>query len=256
MKVAKKVSRVYKSKRKTNTKSFVKAVNAIANKVIQRAAEKKSWFAYGTNIPIPATSLGTPEYKNCVPTLVQGVQASQRVGNAVTVKGGYIKGYVNLLPYDAVSNNTPVPVYVKMWLISAKDINTNNLASTQISVDFLDILNGSIGLQGNMLDMILSVNNTSYTVHAEKIVKLGVGAITSVGPVGTNGYYEGSSQFSAPFNFNIGKYLKTLKFDDASSNTATNKNLFLCFQCISANGGTAIIPAEYHYAIKVDYTDL
>jgi len=62
---------------------------------------------------------------------------------------------------------------------------------------------------------------------------------------------------SVPFSFSYGKHCKTLKFDD-SGPVPTNRNMFIVFQAVSANGasGGGYIPAEYHYTNRVDYEDL
>jgi len=193
-----------------------------------------------------------------MPVVSQGTGHSNRVGNEIRVRSGYVRGHVNLLPYDATLNNSPIPCYVKIWILSCKEKNGSALASTSIGNDFLDIVNSSIGLQGNMLDVELSVNKDAWTVHASKTIKLGVGAITSVGPVGTNGYYEGTSSFSTPFSFNIGKFMKApLKYDDTDT-TVVNKNMFIVFQCVPANGasGSSQLMAEFHYSTRVDYEDM
>lgn len=258
------------SSRKSSKKPFRRSKRSISKfsrpskvltkqvkQIISRETENKVWFNYGVNNMIPNTITGTPVYQNLIPLLSQGVGKSQRIANEINVKSGYIKGYVNLLPYDATTNNLPIPAYVKIWIISCKQQNTTSLGATNIGTNFFDIVNGTVGMQGNMLDMDFSVNRDGWTVYASKTIKLGVGAITSVGPVGTNGYYEGTSSFSVPFNFNIGKHLKKVKYDDSAS-SPTNKNMFIIFQTVPANGasGASQIMAEYHYSTRIEYEDL
>lgn len=250
--VAKKARRV--SRKSSSTR---KSITKIVKSVISRQAENKIWIDYGINQTIPVTVGNVPVSKNLVPLLTQGTTKSNRIGNEINVKGGYVRGHVNLLPYDVTLNSGPIPVWLRIWILTCKQENTTNLSSTFISSNFLDINTTTVGLQGNMLDMDLPVSKDNWIVHTSKTIKLGVGAITSVGPVGTNGYYEGSSSFSVPFYFNIGKYLKKIKYDD-NNNFPTNKNMFIVFQAVPANGsnGGNQIPAEFHYTTRITYEDM
>jgi len=235
-----------------------KAIVKIVKSVLSSQAENKAWFDYGINQSITCVQTSTPTYKNLMPVVSQGTGHSQRVGNEIRVKSGYVRGHVNLLPYEAILNNLPIPAYVKIWILSCKEKNGSALSSTSIGNDFFDIVNSSIGLQGNMLDVDLTVNKDAWTIHGSKLIKLGVGAITSTGPIGTGGYYEGTSSFSTPFSFNIGKFMKgTLKYDDTDA-TVVNKNMFIAFQVVPANGASGVnqIMAEFHYSTRVNYEDL
>jgi len=250
-----------KTIRRTSRKSngARKSITKIVKSVISRQAENKAWFDYGVNQGIGTVSLNTPVYENLIPLLSQGVGHSNRVGNEVTVKSGYIRGHVNILPYDATTNSLPAPVYVKMWVLSSKVINTHLLGDTDIDANFFDIVNSSTSFQGNMLDMDLSVNKDSFIIHATKTVKLGLGYSASTGPGGVDsvvGYYD-NSPMTVPFYFNTGKYLKTLKYDDTVS-YCINKNLFLAFQCVAANGAPSSgqTMAEYHYSQRVNFQDM
>lgn len=232
-------------------KSIVKIVKGI----ISRQAENKAWFDYGVNQSIATATTSTPTNKNLIPLPAQGTGHSQRVGNEIRVKSGYVKGHVNILPYDATLNSNPLPVWVKIWILSCKSQNTTSLASTDIGNSLFDIVNSSVGLQGNMLDIDFTLNKEQWTCYGMKSFKLGVGAITSVGPVGTNSYYD-NSPMSVPFYFNIGKHMKLIKFSD--NTTPTNRNMFICFQVVPANGvsGSNQIPAEFHYSTRIEYEDI
>jgi len=246
--------RVYR-KRGGARKSITKIVKA----VLSRQAENKSWFDYGANQSITIASGGsTPTFKNLLPQLSQGSSASNRIGNEVKVKNAYIRGHVNILPYDAVLNpqQCPPPLYVKMWIVSAKALNTNNLALTNINTTFFDIVSSSTSFQGNMLDIDFTVNKDAWVIHGTKTVKIGAQYTSASGPI-TAYAYSDDSPMSAPFSFSFGKNLKTLKYDD-SGPIPTNRNMFIVFQAVAANGanGGGYIPAEFHYTTRVDYEDM
>ena len=252
--------RPYRRAAKRTGKSSAKYIANICKKVISRKAENKIWFDYATNVVIPTANLSVPVYRNLCPIVAQAVGKSNRTGNEITVKNGMIRGHINILPYNAITNPFPVPVYVKMWIVSAKGINTNLLSATTIASDFLDVINASIGLQGNMLDIDLTLNRDSWTLHAQRVVKIGAGFTNTTTnlPVSGGGYFD-NSPMSVPFYFNFGKHLKTLKYDDSNPPYACiNRNLFIVFQSVNADGSTpaGYTPAEFHYSTRVEYEDM
>lgn len=246
--------RPYKRRARTSGKPSKALVRTI-NKVLSRKLENKAWFDYAANQTITSVSAGVPIYRNLVPTLSQGTGHSARVGNEINVKSGVIRGHVNVLPYNVTSNNLPAPFYVKMWLVSAKQINTTSLSSTSIALDFFDVVNSSVGLQANMLDLDLTINKDAWTCYGQKIIKIGGGYNSSTGPYNPGNYFD-NSPMSAPFSFNFGKHLKKIKYSD-SVIYPENRNMFIIFQCVSANGAdtTSQIPAEFHYTTRVEYED-
>jgi len=246
--------RAAKSTRRVSRKSGSsrKSIVKIVKSVISRQAEKKVWADYGVNQSIVCAATSVPTFENLLPLLSPGDSSIGRIGNEVRVKNAYIRGHVNILPYNATTNNTPIPCYVKMWVVSTRVINTQNLAATSIASDFFESGAANTGFQGNMLDIDFSPNKDVWIIHYTKTIKLG-GISTSNFTVG----YGDNSPMSAPFQFNYGKKLTAaLKYNDAT-NSASNKNMFLIFQAVPATGqdGSTLSMAEYHYTTRVEYED-
>jgi len=251
-------------KRKTSAKSAARTKTTFAKKVksvLFREMESKLYTAQAANIDIITTQTSIPVYKNLTPILAQGITNSTRVGNLVDVTSAFITGRINIKPYNVTTNPTPPPVLVKMWLLSNKVNNTDVLsgAGINISSGFFDINSSALGMQGSVLDTLLTVNRDVFTVHSSKIIKLGTSSPGTAGnlPVLVTAYAD-NSPMSVPFYFSFGKYLRKLKYDDINT-VCTNKNLFLVFQCISADGTTSstntLAMAEYHYALRINYKD-
>jgi len=231
-----------------------KAITKIVKSIISRQAENKVWADYGVNQSIVCATGTAPASRNICPLLAYGTGVSARIGNEVRVKSAYIRGHVNILPYDAGAQTVNIlPLYVKLWIVSAKQINTQNITATNIATNFFEAGAGSTGFQGNMLDMEFSPNKDAWTVYSTKTFKIGAGATSS--NVNATSYFD-NSPFSVPFYFSFGKHLKTLKYDEAIT-SATNRNLFMILQCVPANGNTgAFNLAEYHYSTRVEYEDM
>jgi len=236
-----------------------KAIKTYVKRTISSNIENKYFVDYGTNQSITTQSGGgTPIHRQLLPSLVQGLGAGQRLGNEVMVKSAYIRGHVNILPYNATTNPGSVPVYLLMLLVKNKKANIA-MGSSNAGHDLFELGNSAIGLQGNMLDMILPINSQNWQQLARKKVKLGCSSLSS-NATSIQGYFDNSS-FSVPFQFNYGKYLKKLQYEDSGSGftqtTPVNTNLSLIFQTVYANGDTSAqyTIAEYHYSIRMVYED-
>jgi len=232
------------------------AIVKIVKSVISRQAENKIWADYGVNQSIVTTNLAVPTFKNLLPILNQGATSSTRIGNEIRIKSGYIRGHVNLLPFQATTNNLPLPCYVKMWVCSNRTVNSQALSATNIASDFFDAGGTNTGFQANMLDIDFSPNKDVWVIHATKTVRLGVGYATGA-TVATSSYFD-NSPMSLPFQFNFGKKLTgALKFNETTT-SASNKNMFIIFQCVPATGqdGSTQVMAEFHYTTRVEYEDL
>lgn len=234
-----------------------KSIATFVKSIISRQAENKIWADYGVNQPIVCCNSGIPTAKNLLPTLSPGTGIQARVGNEVRVRTAYIRGHVNLLPYNVTSNPSPLPAYVKMWICSGKILNTTNLGATNIATTFFEAGGASAGFQGNMLDIDFSPNKDMWTVHYTKTVKIGAGFVLSSGSPVQGGSYFDNSPMSVPFQFRFSKKLATLKYEE-SITSPTNKNLFIVFQCVPADGSTATNQqiAEFHYTTRVEYEDM
>lgn len=248
--VKKSVKRIYKKAPRKASRSLTMAIK----KVIHQQLENKVYTDYGVNQSIACASGNVPGYKNLIPILNQGTTSSNRIGNEIRVVNGYIRGHVNLLPFDSTSNILPLPCYVKMWVCSNRKINTQTLSNTAISTNFFDAGGTQTGFQGNMLDIDFSPNKDDWIIYSTKTVRLGVGYATG-STVATSSYFD-NSPMSVPFQFNFGKKIGKVTYDETSVG-ATNKNMFLVFQVVAANGANtaAQIPAEFHYTSRVEYED-
>jgi len=246
----------FKKYSKMSSKQISDSVKTYVKKAISNAAEKKVFIQFGANQSIQAAAGTNPIAQYILPQIGQGSSNSTRVGNKIKITSGYVRGYCNLLPFNAITNPNPLPLKVKIWLCSNRKINSNNIASTNIANDFFEINGATTGFQGNMLDMVLSENQDMWQVWDTYTLSLGTSNVTSTGPVSTGSYADGSPM-SDSFYFDVSKICTSLKYDDSTS-VPTNRNLFIVFTTVNSDGSAdaALIPAEYHYQVRYEYTDL
>jgi len=232
-----------------------KAVKTYIKKTLHSNIENKQFVDYAVNAPITSVSGTTPTNVSLVPAIAQGVTDITRIGNELKCVKGLIRGYVNFLPYNIATNPMSAPLWIKMFLVSYKTRSGVALGSTTVNSDFFEVGGATSGFNGNMRDLLTPVNSESWTLYQTKTCKLGFSSTSASAPAGTVGFYD-NSPFSIPFSFNYGKHLKTkLLYNDAST-SCTNRNMYLLFQAVYADGtNTAILPAELHYCNEFKYED-
>lgn len=235
-----------------------KPIKSYIQRALSRNQESKETTSFGLNQSILTVANSTPTAINLLPTPAQGTGDSERIGNEIEVKKLIVTGFVNMTAYDATNNPTaPAPLLVKMWVVSAKNINTNTFSNTSASSSFFQVSNSSTGFQATIRDQLLPVNPDLFTVHRVKTFKIGFGSTSAYAPAtGTSAYFDNSPMIKQ-FTFDCSKYVSKLKYDEGQT-WATNKNMFLVTTVTRADGtvtSATLAPAEYHWRVQCIYKD-
>jgi len=259
-KKTKKTKRTYKKKAivSDTVKTYVK-------KVIDDNVETKciQYYNYLRNLVTPIDSATFPT-SNIFPlgidpgslSIPQGSGQGNRVGNSVTTRKLMFKGTFSCKTYDAILNNPPMPVQIKMWIFYDKrtPIDLPNPLS-----NFFQNGNTSKGFQSNLVDLWSPVNTDVYSVLATKTYKLGFASYTGSGPSATFQYYS-NNDFNLNQNFSIDltkHYLKTVRFNDATT-VPTTRGLFCMITYCNANGSVSIFgttAVQLQYMLEYQYDD-
>lgn len=234
------------------------AIKTYVKKTIAQNMENKVFVTYGKDQSLLTASSTPPQFISLVPSINQGTGQNQRIGNEIKVKSGYVRGFVNLRPYTAITNPLQVPTMIKIWLCCRK--RTNQLiAGVPTNTDwnnFFEVGGGSSSnFVGNILDMTQSENKDYWTILGTRTFQLGTSVAGT--SVGSGAIVSGAQQVCRSFYFNIGKKMGKLKYNDNTSATCSNKELFLAFQAVFADGSdsTSTTQAEYHYTQRLEYED-
>ena len=243
--------------RKGTRKPKVSApIRRYVRSAIHRQIENKKWVDYSLNNTITTASASFPSYTNLMPVIAQGTGQMGRIGNKINVRRAMVKGFVNLLPYNATTNPKVGPLMVKIWVCTSKKYHTHLITSTAIDSNFFETGNGSYGFSGSLLDNMFKNNDSEWKIHATKQFELGAsswgGVSSTYNPISND-----NSRFIQPFYFNLTKALKkNLLYNDNTSSYCTNQSLFLVFQAVYADGtSTAVQAAEFHHTVEVEYED-
>ena len=250
-KKAPKRSSPYKRRRYSRKSKTVKkvspAVKSYVKKTIHSNIENKQWQLIYLNQTIASL---TGFSKNLLPTGAQGTGQQNRIGNEIRITKGVIRGFVNLLPYNAITN--PLCIQrVRIMVLSMKADNTNTLDSTGI----WQYGNTSLDLQANLSDCMYHLNQDKFTKYYDKTFILASPSQSSL----TNnlaGQYFSNDKFQIPFYYDFSKHVKSkLKYNDTTL-ACINRNMFLFVQSVNADGtATAVQPAECHTFLDVQFED-
>lgn len=243
-------------KRVYKRRGVPKSVKRYVKKELHRNLENKEITTYSSNGILTCVNNTTPNGNILITSVTQGTTNGTRTGNNIRIVSGIIRGRVNLLPYNAVTNPLSTPILVKMFLVRHLGISgtTTNLAGYDWT-NFFRTSGGSMGFTNSPVDMDLPVNNEYWRLLKTKTFKIGAGYASGTGQVGTGGYFD-NSPMTVPFYFNWGKYCKKiLNFND-NTGYCTNENISLAVQVINADGSaTATQPAEWHWVNNFKFED-
>lgn len=241
-----------KSARKLSYYKGNKKLVRTIKRVVHDIAENKVQSDYAVNRTIVTANATNPTYLNVTLSPSQGTTVQQRTGNIVRVVKASVRGFVNVLPYNALTNPLPSSIWVKMWLCRRKNFNANNLPNATDFSNFFQSGSTSLGFQGNMLDITLRNNTEYWTILGTKTVQLtnffcnGTTGTSALGQSGPN---------SVPFSFDLTKHLGMCRFNDTTT-FPQNKELYVVFQSVNADGSTsAVNSAEYHFSTEWQYED-
>ena len=256
-KSSKKVKKSFRGKRSAKPRGVTSTVKSYVKKMIHSQIENKIMNTVALNIPlIQASGSIYPTVVTLVPPCAIGTATNNRIGNEITIVKATIKGYCNNLYYNATTNPSNCPTYVKMWLCRRKtgSVEISGVPSTANFNNFFQSGATSLPFQSNMLDMCLRNNKDYWTVLTTKTFQI-ANCTTALGYA--NYLVPGSSKVSQPFSFSFAKHIGKLKYNDSYGNIATNKELFLVFQTVASDGSSTASQsfAEIHYNIEWEFED-
>lgn len=178
----------------------------------------------------------------------QGVQISQgitegaRKGNQIrTVRASIsISGVAQ--GYNATTNPTPKPFFLKWWIVSARQgVPFQDLVDViAIQTDFFDSGSGTTSTNATTLDLLRPINNEKYVVHKQGTHKMFFSSYTGSGGTGTGDLGQQANndfKMSILKKINATKYMpKLIRYVDNVVQAPTSKPVWWVCSCYYADG--------------------
>lgn len=250
-----------------SNKTFVKKVQSIIhrnveNKTFQYNSDgavpivnynNVSWLSYGWGLPLSP-------YQSVLDIPI-GTGQGARIGNSISIRKLTFKGVIFPAPYSSLTNSALRPQEVKFWVVHDKLYPTSGLSSVGYT-SFFQNGSSSASFSANLLDMIKTVNQDRFVVHATKTFKIGYAAYQGSGGDTVSQYYQNNDfKLNHKFSFDLTKYMvKHVKYNDASQ-IPTTRGLFLVAESVRADGTFSAgaqgseIPVNMEYQLNVVYED-
>jgi len=259
----KKGKRTFKRKSYAKKAPLKKMVKAIMAKDVEIKSKQMTlvmanlYSSNSANFPLNVLVLG-PNATTLA--ITQGVGQGNRVGNKITTKKLVFRGTIQPNPQNAVYNDQPRPLHVKMVIFY--DREDPNAVPVPGSTFFQDG-SSSTGFTTNSTDFLRAINTDRYRILKQKVFKLGYAAYTGTTANAANqgvnqGWINNDFKFSCPFNMDVTKlYPKQVKFNDNVSDPTT-RGLYAFFFACYADGQSMTatqMPMHVNYIQDYRYSD-
>lgn len=210
-----KILRKSKLKRRMMRKKLrvSRAVKKYVQSTMSRQAENKEAY-----LQVPSTlgsyttfnnAITLADFVNVMPNISQGTNSYSRVGNAIKLKGLYVKGEINVtFPSTASTITTGPTLYVRLMCLEDKQYRNAGVGNASILTR-----NGTdTNFSGYTQDLYTPIDKSRYIIHYDKVIKLHNPNF----PQNTSGYINANIRTSQFFRFKI-KRRKMLKYDSNSN---------------------------------------
>lgn len=255
-----------KTKRAAKTKKAGKklATRAYVKRILHKEAENKFYTSFASSQTVyvqvnsaPSTGAGLIKL---IPPVALGNNSSNRIGNKIRVVKSTLNMMLNLKPFNATTNAYTPGVWVKIWIFKLK---TSNIASGPTLGEFQSFFQGNganIPFQGSQLDLTFKVNTDLFEICKTKTIFLTSSSNSANGIPNATSWMFGSGQNSKRVSFNLTKMLGTLQYNDATTDSCTNRNLWCVVQPIysqfNAVSGNFNDPIQITYSQATYYEDM
>lgn len=189
------------------------------------------------------SGIGSSDPFALCPTVSQGTDDYQRIGDKIKAKYLIIKGKVQWDQSYLMSNETTFlpPVTIRALILSQRNIRTNIDIPSQVQVGYL--LKDNVGTgtarqyTGGAWDNLAPINKELFKVHMDKKMKLNWVKPAIVSGSGTTETAAGTDH-TKYFYCKI-KLNKQLRFDDAYSNAPVDFAPFFALGAVNDDGEAA-----------------
>jgi len=255
------------SKRVFRKRTLQRIVRRVISTQVEKKAQNSSGtISCGTLQPSSPNLIGnylviSPTQSTSGYNITSGTLENNRIGNAINIKSLKHTFSIYCQQYNATSNTTPRPVYVRLYYFKSKwapntDVATGNLCGS--NANFFAGTSTDLGFTGALMDLTRKIQSENYTYLTSRTYKIGpatppIGNTTTANHIYSNNDFKlsviGSVQLAQHYK---SKYI----FNDA--NQVMTPWAFCVVQVLDAEGSvlnTSQTLVQMQYNIECEYTD-
>lgn len=255
------------AKRVPRKRTIQRIVKRVMSSQIEKKAQNSSGtISCGTLQPSSPNLIGnylviSPSQSTSGYTIIGGTAENNRIGNAINIKTLKHSFSIYCQQYNATSNTTPRPVYVRLYYFKSKwapnsDVATGNLCGA--NANFFSGSSTDLGFTGALLDMTRKIQSENYTYLTHRTYKLGP-ALPAIGNTTTTNHIYSNNDFKLSVTGSVNlahHYRSKYIFNDA--NQVMTPWCFCVIQVMDAEGtvlSTSQSLVQMQYNIECEYTD-
>lgn len=247
-------------RRRQANKPSNKKIAKVVKRVLGRQAETKHAGQNVVDAAFNSSISGANECYPILPTVAEGTDGNQRIGDRIRPKYLIVKGH---LQYDhAFQGNFAPPSTVRVMILTQRNIKVSSDVSSRVDTSHLlkDNINTDVGraYSGTIFDNLAPINKDLFSVLMDRKFKMLPQLYTGLGNTqDTNTKTLSGTQKTYTFTKKI-KCPATLYYDDGNT-TANNFAPFVCMGAVTDDGsGPFSVNTPYHLTVQAElyFTDL
>lgn len=250
----------------------------MVNRVLSRKVEVKQIQASATYFPRTLGSTATSLLDNnvcltpvsafftntsgCI--ILEGTGQDERIGTEINVKAMYLDYSFTPMPYNAVTNPTPKPMIVTVYIIKPKIGQTQGpdlglyLSGNANSNWFENQFNIDSGFTGNLSDLTRKIDRENYEIIAVRQHKLGYSTTSGqTGSISQNyGFASNDFKFMCKGRIKVTSP-KRVSYD--RQGYPKIQPVYALVQCVSADNLINTFPTtavQWQWNTSIYYTDM
>lgn len=207
---------------------------SIVKQLIRKDLENKCAGRNVVDAKFNGVISSSSECYTLVPTIPEGTDGHQRIGDKIKPRSFIVRGCVQL-DNDYVAENIVPPVTLRLLMLSQKSVKVGSQTSS--STDIAHLLKDNVGTDvarayaGGAFDNFAPINKDLFKVHYDKLVRFNWDnrLTPASAAAGTNLTKHFSVKITLP---------ATLTFDDGNGDWPNNFAPFFCMGAVCDDGQT------------------
>lgn len=255
-----------KIKRKTaTTKSIKSIVNDAVKKTLMKKSDTKNAVTELNGLNFNSTISGLSDLIEVIPSITQGTDDNDRIGNSIIPTYTKITGYCTAA-FDANFPTALGPLDVQMFILRNKNQRDSNSRSVFTDLNIIKRGIAKFQFDGTFASTCSPINTEDFQVLMKRSFKLtpipfGSSTVQSISMILPNNPNNGGQVYKFSHTIDWAKCGVTkFIYDAATTQFPNNENIFFCLGYAQYNApeiptGSTVTPVRVAYTAITHYKD-